>query len=174
MALITLELNTFIYIHSEWMGASIWSDLWLMSRQGRLICYLALLAQIIFEWQPLAFPEFSFLDEPSQSVLSLDLHCFLLLQQVQHEWVRRCIFFPLYCTQAKLCWEIFFWNHLIVWYLDQRKKKTHSWLKIEDFIAQLCSWWWMSMVRNIFPYKSWFVNGLFLHLLFATQMFTAV
>lgn len=52
---------------------------------GKVNMYLALLAQIILGWQPLAFPEFSFLDEPSQSVLSLDLHRFLLLQQVQHE-----------------------------------------------------------------------------------------
>lgn len=90
-------------------------------------------------------------------------------------WVSQKVhFFPLYCTQESFAERFFFWNHLIVWYLDQRKKTTHSWLKIEDFIAQLCSWWWMIMVRNIFPYKSWFVNGLFLHLFFATQMLTAV
>lgn len=52
------------------MGASIWSDLWLMSLQGRLICYLALLAQIIFGWQPLAFSEFSFLEPTHSSLLS--------------------------------------------------------------------------------------------------------
>lgn len=90
-------------------------------------------------------------------------------------WVAQKLpFFPLYCTQAKLCWEIFLWNHLVVWYLDQRKKKTHSWLKLEDFIAQLCSWWWMITVGNIFPYKSRFVSGLFLHLLSAIQMLTVV
>lgn len=51
----------------------------------------------------------------------------------------------------------FLQNHLAVWNLEMGKKriKAHAWLKLEDFIAQLCWWWWMVMVVVIFSYITW-------------------
>lgn len=120
------------------------------------------LLRVFFPWW--AFPK---------SSLPWPTHGSLLHRQVQHEWLGRHISFPSTAHKQSFA-EKFSLKSFSCLIFRPEEKKTYTWLKSEDFIVQFCCCWWTVIVRDIFPYKCRFVNVLFLHLLFATQILIAL